>query len=66
MARKIFLGVRVDPELRKTLEDIGNAEERSVSQICEMLLKRGVEAYHREGRKYLQHSASRQKRESPE
>ena len=66
MARKIFLGIRVDPELRKSLEDIGNTEERSVSQICEMLLKRGAEAYHREGPKYLHHSSSRQKREAQE
>lgn len=64
MARRIFLGIRVDPELRKALEDIGNSEERSVSQICEMLLKRGAEAYQREGPKYLHHSASRQKKES--
>ena len=63
MARKVFLGIRVDPELRKALEDIGSSEERSVSQICEMLLKRGAEAYHREGPKYLHQPASKQKKE---
>jgi uncharacterized protein (DUF1697 family) len=41
------------------------AEERSVSQISELLLRRGVEAYKREGSKYLQRFLSRQKKEDP-
>jgi hypothetical protein len=63
VARKIFLGIRLNPELKKTLEQIGDAEERSVSQICELLLRKGVEAYRKEGPTYLQVSA-RQKKES--
>ena len=66
MARKIFLGIRVDPDLRKALEEIGNSEQRSVSQICEMLLKRGAEAYQRDGSKYLHDTLVRQKRDSPD
>lgn len=31
-------------------------EERSVSQICELLLRKGVEAYKQEGPKYLRSS----------
>ena len=54
MARKTFLGVRIDPELRKALEEVANLEERSVSQICELMLRKGVEGYNREGTKYLQ------------
>ncbi len=54
MARKIFLGVRIDPELRKILEEVANVEERSVSQICELMLRKGVEGYKKEGTKYLQ------------
>jgi hypothetical protein len=61
MARKVFLGIRINLELKKALELIGDAEERSVSQICELLLRNGVEAYKTEGVKHL-HS-SRVKRE---
>jgi hypothetical protein len=63
VARKIFLGIRLNPDLKKTLEQIGEAEERSVSQICELLLRKGVEAYRKDGPKYLQ-LAARQKKES--
>ena len=54
MARKTFLGVRIDPELRRALEEVANLEERSVSQICELMLRKGVEGYKKEGAKYLQ------------
>jgi len=63
VARKIFLGIRIDPELKKALEEIGNTEERSVSQICELLLRKSVDAYEREGAKYLRRLVSRQNRE---
>jgi len=66
MARKIFLGIRIDPELKRTLEGIGDAEARSVSQVCELLLRKGVDAYKNEGAKYLQRSLSRQKKEPSE
>ena len=64
VARKMFLGIRINPELKKTLEQIGDAEERSVSQICELLLRKGVETYRKDGPVYLQVSA-RQKKDSP-
>jgi hypothetical protein len=63
MARKIFMGVRIDPELKKCLEEMGQSEERSVSQICELLLRKGVEAYKKEGAKYLRRVGTREKRE---
>ena len=66
VARKIFLGIRIEPELKKALEEVGNTEERSVSQICELLLRKGVDAYKREGPKYLQRLLSRQKKEPSE
>jgi len=66
VARKIFLGIRIDPELKETLEEMGAIEERSVSQICELLLRKGVDTYKREGPKYLQRPLSRQKREPSE
>jgi hypothetical protein len=58
MARKIFLGIRIDPELKKSLEEMGHAEERSVSQICELLLRKGTDAYKKKGAKYLSRSIS--------
>lgn len=64
VARKIFLGIRISPELKKILEEIGKTEERSVSQICELLLRRGVETYKKAGSKYLQNSPSFSKKES--
>ncbi len=63
MARKVFLGVRINPVLKDRLEQIAAAEERTVSQICEMLLRQGAEAYRKEGAKYLQRFLSRQKKE---
>ena len=66
VARKIFLGIRIDPDLKKALEGLGQAEERSVSQICELLLRKGVDAYKTEGPKYLQRLLSRQKKEPSE
>jgi len=64
VARKMFLGIRINPELKRALEQIGDAEERSVSQICELLLRKGVETYRKDGPVYLQVSA-RQKKDSP-
>jgi hypothetical protein len=64
--RKIFLGIRINPELKQLLEEIAEAEERSVSQICELLLRRGADAYKKAGPKYLQSLLSFQKRGSPE
>jgi len=66
VARKIFLGIRINPELKKLLEEVGEAEERSVSQICELLLRTGVDAYKKEGPKYLHRLLARQKKEPSE
>jgi hypothetical protein len=63
MARKVFLGIRINPGLKEILEEIADVEERSVSQICELLLRRGADAYKKEGTKYLQRSLSRRKKE---
>lgn len=64
--RKIFLGIRINPDLKKILEEIGEVEERSVSQICELLLRRGADAYKKAGRKYLESSLRSKKQESTE
>ncbi len=57
------MGFRLNPELKNQLEEIAEEEERSISQICEMLLRKGVEAYKKEGPKYLHRFLSHQKRE---
>ena len=63
VARKVFLGIRINPDLKDGLEKIASAEERSVSQICELLLRTGVQGYRKEGSGYLQRFLSRQKKE---
>lgn len=66
MARKVFLGIRIDPDLKTVLEEIGEAETRSVSQICELILKKGVDAYQKEGPKYFKRSALHHKKQGNE
>ena len=61
VAKSAFLGIRINPELRTQLERIAQREERSMSQICEVLLRGGVTAYQKEGSKYLQRFLSKQK-----
>jgi len=63
VARRVFLGIRINPELKKALEQVADAEERSVAQICELLLRTGIDGYKKNGTKYLQRSMSHQKKE---
>jgi hypothetical protein len=64
MAKSAFLGLRVSPDLRKQLEQIAQREERSISQVCEVLLRGGVTAYQKEGSKYVQRLLSGPKDET--
>ena len=43
--RRGFLGFRVDPSLRREIQRIADEEQRTITQVCEMLLNEGVEAY---------------------
>ena len=61
VARRTFLGFRVIPELKKQLEEIALREERSLSQICELVLRKAVEDYGRGGHKYFHRLMSHQK-----
>jgi hypothetical protein len=54
----------MNPELRTQLERIAQREERSISQVCEVLLRGGVAAYQKEGSKHLQRFLSKQKSET--
>jgi antitoxin component of RelBE/YafQ-DinJ toxin-antitoxin module len=52
MARKdTLLSIRVHSALKQELEDIAKKEGRTVSQVCDLLLRVGVQKYGREGTK---------------
>ncbi|MDP9160256.1 MAG: hypothetical protein M3O09_08500 [Acidobacteriota bacterium] len=53
MKKNAPLAFRIPGELKKTLQQIADREARSISQICEMLLSIGSDAYKKEGPRYL-------------
>ena len=57
------IGFRVPAGLKKELRDVARREGRTLSQVCEMFVVGALEAYRREGSKYLQRLLSRQKKE---
>jgi hypothetical protein len=61
VTKKDFLAFRVRPELRLEIQRIADTEARSVSQVCELLLTEGVEAYKKEGPKFMQRLVAKQK-----
>jgi hypothetical protein len=56
------LAFRIPAELKKRLQEIANREARSISQVCEMLLRLGVEDYENKGSRYIQRLLSHRKR----
>ncbi len=56
-----FLAFRVAPELKRELQRLADDEQRALSQVCEMLLHEGVEAYKKEGHKFVQRLVAKQK-----
>ena len=52
--KKGFLAFRVSPGLKNDIQEIAKNEARSISQICELLLLESVEAYRKEGPKFIQ------------
>lgn len=54
MKKDAPLAFRIPADLKKKLKRLSNQEARSLSQICELLLRIGVEEYDREGHRYLQ------------
>jgi predicted DNA-binding protein len=60
MQKDAPLAFRIPTELKKRLQAAAKREARSLSQVCEILLRLGVEAYEKEGAKYLQRFLSRQ------
>jgi hypothetical protein len=61
VAKTEFLAFRVKPELKHDIEQIADDEQRNISQICELLLREGVEAYRKEGSKFMQRIVAKQK-----
>lgn len=57
------IGFRVSAGLKRELQDVARREARTLSQICEFFVARGLEAYKREGSKYLQRFLTRQREE---
>jgi hypothetical protein len=51
----------VDPALRRDVQRIATEEQRTITQVCEMLLYEGVEAYKKEGPKFMQRLVAKQK-----
>ena len=58
---KEFLAFRVAPALKEEIQEIAASEARSISQICELLLADGIEAYKKEGSKFMQRLIAKQK-----
>jgi predicted DNA-binding protein len=54
MKKEAPLAFRIPADLKKKLQRLSKQEARSLSQICELLLRIGVEEYDREGHRYLQ------------
>jgi hypothetical protein len=65
MKKDTPLAFRIPADLKKKLQDVSKQEARSISQICEILLRLGVDAYEKEGPKFLQRFFARQKKEGP-
>jgi hypothetical protein len=61
VAKTDFLFFRVNPELKRELQEVADHEQRTVSQVCEMLLYEGLEAYKKDGPKFIQRLVAKQK-----
>jgi predicted DNA-binding protein len=59
------IGFRLPANLKKELQEVAIREGRTLSQICEIFVSAGLEAYGKEGPEYLQRLVSRQKKRVP-
>ena len=60
-SKRDFLAFRVSPELKTEIQEIAASEARSISQICELLLAEAVDAYKKDGPKFIQRRVANQK-----
>jgi hypothetical protein len=54
MRKDAPLAFRISADLKKKLQRVSKKEARSLSQICELLLRIGVEEYDQGGHRYLE------------
>ena len=54
MKKDAPLAFRIPADLKKKLQRVSKQEARSLSQICELLLRIGVEEYERDGHRHLE------------
>jgi hypothetical protein len=47
------IGFRVSGEVKSALMQIAKREGRSLAQVCELLLRGGIQEYEKEGSRYL-------------
>ena len=47
--------------MRRDIQQIADEEQRTITQICEMLLNEGGEALQKEGPKFIQRLVAKQK-----
>jgi hypothetical protein len=66
MTKDERIGIRVSAELKRALIQISKKEDRSLAQLCEILLGSAVASYKEDGPRYLQRSISRLKKEPSE
>jgi hypothetical protein len=58
------IGFRLPLSLKRDLSEVANREGRTLSQMCEIFVSLGLEAYNKEGHRYLAKFLSRQKKTS--
>jgi hypothetical protein len=58
------IGFRLSANLKRELHDIAKREGRTLSQICEIFVAGGMQAYRKEGPKYVQRLVSHQEKEA--
>jgi hypothetical protein len=56
------LGFRLSADLKRELHEIAKREGRTLSQICEIFVYGGMEAYRKEGSRYVQRLLIHQKK----
>jgi len=62
MTKNSALSFRVTGELKAEVDAVASKEGRSIAQVCEALIRGGLESYRKEGPKYLQRFLSREKK----
>ena len=60
MPKDTRLSLRLPSQLKKDLEQIAAKEARSLAQVCEAILRDGVNSYVKEGSRYFSRLISRQ------